>query len=117
MVQFDFSDNGLIHVKAHYDQKEKCQAVPGGKWVARNRAWEYLLTPATASSLLQTFSRELNDMDRQKLQDIADRLVTAQSIKNGAVKLIAPVTNHPPWNHQLVSYNMVVALFGLENMR
>lgn len=114
MVRFQFLDSGLLHIKTHYDQKNRCAAIPGGRWVPRSQAWEYLLTPATARSMCQSFSREISDEDKQKFDEIASRLCAAQYVKEGKVELCSPVTNHNPWHHQLVSYNMAVHLFGLD---
>ena len=114
MVKFDFLDNGTVHIQTHYDQKDRCAMVPGGRWVPRIRSWEYQLTPATASAMCQAFSNELSDEDRQKLQNIAAKLSLARSVKEGDFELQMPTTNFPPWHHQLVSYNMAKQLFGLD---
>lgn len=115
MVQFDFPDGErTILLRAHYDQKDRCAAVPGGRWVPKERAWEYIFTPTTASCLLQSFSNQMNDEDRQKLQSIATRLSIAQSVKNGQYVLASPVSNTAPWHHQVVCYNMARELLGLD---
>jgi hypothetical protein len=115
MVKFDFSD-GVISIRTHYDHRDRCTAIPGGQWSPKDRAWKYLLTPATASSICQSFSKEISEEDRQKLQSIASRLIAAQDVKNGAVTLQVPVTQFPPWHHQLVTFNMVKQLFDLDNI-
>jgi len=115
MVKFDFTDGGLVRISTHYDQRSRCMAVPGGRWVPRNKSWEYLLTPATASCICQAFSRELNEEDKQRLKSLSDRLMMAQAVKNDCTELQVPLTNFPPWKHQLVSYNMVRELFALDN--
>ena len=115
MVKFDFSVEGLVSIQTHYDKKDRCMAVPGGRWVPRNRAWEYLLTPSTAASICQAFSAEIGDQDKQKLSAIADRLVTARAVKNETHPLDHPVSRTTPWHHQLISYNLVRHLFGLNN--
>ena len=115
MVQFDFPEGErTILLRAHYDQKDRCAAVPGGRWVPKERAWEYLFTPTTASGLLQSFSNQMNDEDRQKLQSIATRLSIAQSVKNGQYVLASPISNTAPWHHQVVCYNMARELLGLD---
>lgn len=114
MVQFDFSD-GLVRIKAHYDQRNLCMAVPGGRWVPRIRSWEYLLTPATASTILQVFNKKITQDDREFLQDIASRLTVAAAVKNEVTELKIPASNFPPWHHQLVSYNLARELFALDN--
>ena len=115
MVQFDFPEGErTILLRAHYDQKDRCAAVPGGRWVPKERAWEYLFTPTTASGLLQSFSNQMNDKDRQKLQSIATRLSIAQSVKNGQYVLASPISNTAPWHHQVVCYNMARELLGLD---
>jgi SNF2 family DNA or RNA helicase len=115
MVQFDFPDGGrTVLVRTHYDNKDRCAAVPGGRWVPRERAWEYLFTPTTASALLQSFSGKMDENDRQKLQDAATRLTIAQSVKNGEYVLASPESNTTPWHHQLVCYNMAREILGLD---
>lgn len=115
MVKFDFSD-GVISIRTHYDHRDRCTAIPGGQWSPKDRAWKYLLTPATASSICQSFSKEISEEDRQKLQLIASRLIAAQAVKDGSVELQVPVTQFPPWHHQLVTFNMVKQLFDLDNI-
>ena len=116
MLQFDFPDCGLlVHVRTHYDQKDRCAAVPGGRWVPRLRAWEYALSPATAASLLQVFDQKITPDVRARLAPLAARLVTAQQAKAGELDLENPVTVNPPWHHQLVSYNMMRQLFALDD--
>ena len=113
MVQFDFSGANVVRIRTHYDQKDRCAAIPGGRWVPRERAWEYLLTPSTAASILQTFNQHINENDRQKFQNISNRLSIAQSVINGECELITPVTKKPCWNHQLITYNMMIHILGL----
>jgi SNF2 family DNA or RNA helicase len=115
MVQFDFPDGGrTVLLRAHYDQKDRCAAVPGGRWVPKERAWEYIFTPATASALLQSFSSQMDDNDRWRLQAVATRLNIAQSVKNGEYVLVPPQSNTTPWHHQLVCYNMSREILGLD---
>jgi len=115
MVKFDLSDEGFIRIGTHYDQKDRCAAVPGGRWVPRLRMWEYLLTPSTASTICQAFHSEMNDEIRQQLQNYASRLSIARSVKNGDCELQVPVTSIDPWHHQLITYHMVRQLFGLDD--
>ena len=36
MVQFDFSGANVVRIRTHYDQKDRCAAIPGGRWVPGN---------------------------------------------------------------------------------
>ena len=115
MVQFDFSDDSIIRIGTHYDNRNKCISIPGGRWVPKLKKWEYMLTPTTASCICQVFHKELDDNNRQRLQNIAARLSIAGSVKSGLVQLQVPESNHKAWQHQLISYNMVKQLFDFES--
>ena len=114
MVTFDFADAGFVRIRIHYDHRDKCQSIPGGRWVPKDKSWEYLLTPATAACICQTFFKEITAEDRLRLQEVSDRLYHAQRTKDQNATLVAPVTKTPPWNHQIVSFNMAKKLFGLD---
>jgi len=114
MVTFDFADTGIVRIRVHYDHRDKCQSIPGGRWIPRDKAWEYLLTPATAACICQTFLKEITAEDRLRLQEVSDRLYHAQRTKDQNATLVTPVTKTPPWKHQIVSFNMVKELFGLD---
>ena len=114
MVTFDFADAGFVRIRIHYDHRDKCQSIPGGRWVPKDKSWEYLLTPATAACISQTFFKEITAEDRLRLQEVSDRLYHAQRTKDQNATLVAPVTKTPPWNHQIVSFNMAKKLFGLD---
>lgn len=115
MAKFDFSNDGYVHIQTHYDQKDKCTSIPGGRWNPKNKSWEYHLTPATASSICQAFNGSIDKEDKTILRTISDRLVMAQTIKEGKTQLQVPTTNFQPWNHQLISYNMTKELFGFND--
>lgn len=117
MVTFDFADAGFVRIRVHYDHRDKCQSIPGGRWIAKDKVWEYLLTPATAACICQTFFKEITAEDRLRLQEVSDRLYHAQRTKDQNATLVAPVTKTPPWNHQIVSYNMAKELFGLTSQK
>lgn len=115
MVKFDYTDVNIIRIGTHYDQKDRCAMVPGGRWVPRLRMWEYVLTPSTAASILQAFNGKIEERDKQILQNIASRISIARSVKEGDCELKMPVTKCDPWHHQLVSYNMTRQMFGLDD--
>ena len=108
-------DNNIVSLRTNYIHRDKCAAIPGGRWSPARRMWEYLLTPATASRILQTFRYDMNEDDRKKLDNIASRLVMAQTIKSEMIDLLKPTSATEPWHHQLISYNMAVQLFGLRH--
>jgi hypothetical protein len=114
MVKFEFSSY-LIKIRTTYSNKDKCAAIPGGRWNPKSKTWDYLLTPSTAASIIQSFPKEIIPQDREFLTLMARRLVVASAIKNECKELHKPITQTEPWHHQLISYNMVVELFGLKN--
>lgn len=114
MVQIEFQPN-TIRIRTSYAQKDRCSAIPGGKWVPKLKAWEYLLTPATASAIYQSFNKDLQDKDKEILKALADRLMLAMAVKNECRELQIPDTQQVPWHHQLVSYNMAMELMGLND--
>lgn len=114
MVSIEFSGNH-VNIRAHYDNRHLCMAVPGGQWVAKDKVWKYLLTPATASIISQIFSNQLTEEDRNALQQVASRFDKARSIKNGNTELITPISKTQPWQHQIVGFNMVKELMDLDN--
>lgn len=108
-------NNNVVSLAVTYAQKDKCTAIPGGRWAPSRRRWEYLLTPATASSILQQFDKQLSDTEKDALRPYAERLMMAHAVKNECADLIVPKTNTDPWRHQLVAYNMAEQLFGLRH--
>jgi len=116
MIQIEIDQNSQeVFIKTPFSQKDRCTRVPGGKWVSKKRAWQYLLTPATASSIRQSFGKLVPDKDAPIFDELASRLDKAQDVVKGTHNLKQPATNSPPWKHQLVSYNIVCVLLGLGN--
>lgn len=106
----------IVKLKTTYTDKDKCASIPGGRWNPKSRTWDYLLTPATASSMLQAFPNEVSEKDKDLLYSLSSRLTMARAIVNETKELgCIPRTMIEPWHHQLVAYNMAVELFGLEN--
>lgn len=116
MVKINYDNNSnLINIITSFSEKERCMAIPGGRWVPSIRAWQYLLTPSTASSICQSFGSLLSAEDREKLSGIVNRLNRAQAIKAETADLNLPVSNISAWKHQLVSYNMAKTLLSPDN--
>lgn len=113
-MQITINDN-IAAVRTHYVNKDKCAAIPGGKWAPSRRMWEYLLTPAAASSILQTFGNQIPETDKAVLSNWANRIVMGMAAKSETIDMIMPTSNTTPWHHQLVTYNMAIRLLGLRN--
>lgn len=113
MVNFDFQEYG-VKVKATYLHKDKCASVPGGRWNPASRTWDYLLTPVTASTMLQAFHGEISQQDQEFLHLLSSRLLMAKAVVSECKEMKVPETQITPWHHQLIAYNMVIELFGLE---
>jgi SNF2 family DNA or RNA helicase len=111
MVHVEVADS-LLRIRAHYDDRHACAAIPGAKWVPSIKRWEYLLTPATASCAAQTFGQKLSTEDQAKLRDLWARLLNIPEIKQNPAGLEQPQTQFPCWEHQVVCYNMARELFG-----
>lgn len=111
MVHIEFAGS-LLHIKAHFDDRHACAAIPGARWVPSIKRWEYMLTPATASCTLQTFGQKLSTEDQELLRGLAARLVSIPAIKQNPSVLEQPQTQVRCWEHQVVCYNMARELFG-----
>lgn len=116
MVKLDVSDNH-IHIRAHYDRRNLCMSVPGGKWIAKDKVWKYLLTPTIASTISQVFANHLTTEDKEVLRTICSRIDKARDVKSGKVPLHHPLSKTTPWQHQLIAYNVVCQLFALEQQQ
>lgn len=115
MINISFEDP-YVRLRTPYSYKDKCTAVPGGKWVPRLKCWEYLLTPVTAMTILQVFGKEVSDDARSILEPLRDRIVvTAAIAKDLHSDFLVPQTRMNSWHHQLVTYNMAKTVLGLED--
>ncbi|MDQ5987788.1 MAG: hypothetical protein CSYNP_03534 [Syntrophus sp. SKADARSKE-3] len=108
-------NNNVVAIQTAYSQKDRCTAIPGGRWNPQNKTWDYMLSPATASTMLQVWGKSFPDEARPLFEDLASRLVMAQAVKNEVVDLIVPKGKMAPWRHQLIAYNMAIQLFGLRD--
>lgn len=113
MLNIQFVNN-YVQLRTPFSQKDKCTAVPGGKWVPKLKCWEYLLTPVTAATILQVFP-DVPEQAKEILEPLRDRLILCHAIKNEMIdQMLEPETRTKPWHHQIVTYNLVVTVLGLD---
>lgn len=107
-------DGNLIQLRTPFAYKNKCTAIPGGRWVAKKRCWEYLLTPVTAMTIMQVFGKELPEQIHDFLEPLRDRVIQCQAIKKELIDMTVPETRTEPWHHQVVTWNMAKKILGLD---
>lgn len=98
---FHDEDRGLA-ISTAFIYKDKCKAIPGGRWDKELRAWRYPFTPFSAKAIAEQFPP-----DKSKWSDIAEKLLLeSQAIADSAKYKTAetlpdiPVQKVPAWHHQ-----------------
>lgn len=98
---FHDDDRGLA-ISTAFIYKDKCKAIPGGRWDKELRAWRYPFTPFAAKAIAEQFPP-----DKSKWSDIAEKLLLeSQAIADSAKYKTAetlpdiPVQKVPAWHHQ-----------------
>lgn len=98
---FHDEDRGLA-ISTAFIYKDKCKAIPGGRWDKELRAWRYPFTPFAAKAIAEQFPP-----DKSKWSDIAEKLLLeSQAIADSAKYKTAetlpdiPVQKVPAWHHQ-----------------
>lgn len=96
-----------IRLKTPYAMKDRCTAIPGGKWLPKYQAWEYHLTPATANAIFGLFNGALPP----NVYDVLQKARTVFDVGPG-IKALGPddtpdipIYKTPPWHHQKVAYH------------
>jgi hypothetical protein len=105
----------VIRLQTPYDMKDKCTAIPGGKWVPKHRAWEFALTPATINEIIKNFGKDIT-LDLNDFSQAIQSVNLAKEIKEAPIETLprVPVTKTEPWEHQRRAYWFVTKLLGLE---
>ena len=110
---FHDEDRGLA-ISTAFIYKDKCKAIPGGRWDKELRAWRYPFTPFSAKAIAEQFPP-----DKSKWSDIAEKLLLeSQAIADSARYKTAetlpeiPVSKSKPWLHQQQAFWFVAGLWG-----
>lgn len=108
-------ESGVLRIRTAYADKDRCAAVPGGRWAPSRKAWEYLLSPATAAAVIETFGSRIPSDQIPLLREMNDRLIRAKGFREGSVEPLVPRGVKKPWDHQKVAYSIVHEIFDFDH--
>lgn len=107
--------DGAIWLKAPYEMRDMCRAVPGGRWQAAIKYWRYPATIHTLRKVREAFGDQIAWLDTPELQTLAEQAAQAekaQQRKDSTDLPPIPITRQdlPPWDHQLQAYHYAASL-------
>lgn len=98
---FHDEDRGLA-VWTDFIYKDKCKAIPGGRWDKELKAWRYPFTPFAAKAIAEQFPPSTciwSDI-AEKLLIEAESIIDSAKYKTAETLPDIPVQKVPAWHHQ-----------------
>jgi SNF2 family DNA or RNA helicase len=101
-------------VRAAFEQKDACKAIPGARWHKDLKVWWYPPTPMAARTIADTFQAATTwDPESKALLLEADAILAAAVHKTAEVLPPIPHTMTEPWAHQLKAYHFAKGLHAV----
>lgn len=109
----DVKDNMLV-LKCRYEDREYAKSIPGYRWNAKEKCWQYPLRPEVYKKILDLLKPRVTINVQKAIAEIIQRENEANQLKTQGWEKTTPIEPIPirskPYNHQVLAYNIGIKL-------